>query len=95
MSRRNFNCVQPLGLVTTVCAISALIITAGLQWTPVPANATERGEERRDARILGRPAVTKQGSRRPNAKRQMIKAVRNVGGKSEILSRMRANPPGT
>jgi len=45
--------------------------------------------------ILGRPAVTKQGSRRPNAKRQMIKAVRNVGGKSEILSRMRANPPGT
>ena len=50
MSRRNFDCVQPIGLITTVFALSALLITAGLQWTLGPANATERGEERKDAR---------------------------------------------
>ena len=50
MSRRNFDCVQPIGLITTVLAVSVLVITAGLQWTPVPAYATERGEERKDAR---------------------------------------------
>lgn len=50
MSRRNFDCVLPIGLVTTVLAVSALVITAGLQWTSVPAYATERGEERKDAR---------------------------------------------
>ena len=50
MSRRNFDCVQPIGLVTTVFAVSALVIAAGLQWTSVPAYATERGEERKDAR---------------------------------------------
>jgi hypothetical protein len=50
MSRRNFDCVQPMGLITTVFAVSALVITAGLLWTSVPAYATERGEERKDAR---------------------------------------------
>ena len=50
MSRRNFGCMQPMGLVTRVFAVSALVITAGLQWTPVPADATERGGERKDAR---------------------------------------------
>lgn len=50
MSRRNVDCVQPMGLVTTVFAVSALVMTAGLLWTSVPAYATERGEDRRDAR---------------------------------------------
>ena len=50
MTRRNFNWVQGMGLVTTVFAVSVLIITAGLQWPSVPAYATGRGEERRDAR---------------------------------------------
>ena len=50
MSRRNFDCVQPIGLATTVFAVSVLVITAGLQWTSVPAYATERAEDRRDAR---------------------------------------------
>jgi hypothetical protein len=49
MSRRNFDGV-PIGLVATVFAVSALVITAGLQWTSVPAYATERGDERKDAR---------------------------------------------
>jgi len=39
-----------MGLVTTVFAVSALVMTAGLLWTSVPAYATERGEDRRDAR---------------------------------------------
>jgi len=39
-----------MGLVTTVFAVSALVITAGLLWTLVPAYATERGEDRRDGR---------------------------------------------
>jgi len=39
-----------MGLVTTVFAVSTLVITAGLLWTSVPAFATERGEDRRDAR---------------------------------------------
>lgn len=50
MSRRNFDRVQPIGLVTTVFGVSALVITAGLQWMSVPAYATERAEDRRDAR---------------------------------------------
>ena len=50
MSRRHLDCVQPMGLLTTVFAVLALVITAGLQWTSGPAYATERGEERRDAR---------------------------------------------
>jgi hypothetical protein len=50
MTRRDFHWVQGTGLVATVFALSLLVITAGLQWTLVPAYATERGEERRDAR---------------------------------------------
>ena len=66
-----------------------------LQWTLVPAYATGR---RRNGRIAGyeadRPS-RKRRSGRPNARREMIKAVRNVGRKSEIPSRIRASPPGT
>ncbi len=50
MSRRHFDCLQRIGLATTVFAVSLLAITAGLQLTAVPAYATERGEDRRDAR---------------------------------------------
>ena len=95
MSRRNFNCVQPLGLVTTVCAISALIITAGLQWTPVPANATERGEERRDARDTRQTGRDEAREQKAECKAADDKSRAECRRKSEILSRMRANPPGT
>jgi hypothetical protein len=42
--------VQELGSIATVFAMSVLVITTGLQWTLIAAYATERGEERRDAR---------------------------------------------
>ena len=48
--RRNFVWVHGMGLVATVFAVAVLVITAGLQWTLVPVYATERGEERKDAR---------------------------------------------
>jgi hypothetical protein len=50
MTRRNFDWVQGMGLVATVFALSALVITDGLQWMSATAYATERGEERRDMR---------------------------------------------
>src|SRR6185295_356690 len=50
MTRRNFNWAQGIGLAATVFAVSVLVITAGPQWTSVPAYATDRGDERKDAR---------------------------------------------
>ena len=50
MMRRNFDWVHGMGLVATVFAVAVLVITAGPQWTLIPAYATERGEERKDAR---------------------------------------------
>jgi len=50
MTKRNFSWVQGIGLVATVFAMSALVITHGLQWTSVLAYATERAEERRGDR---------------------------------------------
>ena len=105
MTRRNFNWVQGIGLVGTVFAMSALVITAGLQWTSVPAYATERGEERRDdrgdrrddrgdardTRQEGREAAREQ---RKNARKQTIKVIGNVGRKSEIPRTMHARCQG-
>jgi F0F1-type ATP synthase membrane subunit b/b' len=50
MMRQNFAWVHGMGLVAMVFAVAVLVITAGLQWTSVQAYATERGEERKDAR---------------------------------------------
>jgi len=50
MTRSNVDWMQGMGLVATVFAVSVLVIPAGLQWTLVPAYATERGEERKEAR---------------------------------------------
>ena len=50
MTRQNVDWRHGLGLATTVLAMSALVITDGLQWTSVPAYAAERREERRDDR---------------------------------------------
>ena len=57
MTRRNFYWVQEMGWMSTVFAVSILVIGAGLQWTSLPAYATDRGEDRRDARD------TRQGGR--------------------------------
>src|SRR5215467_14099624 len=50
MTRRNIDWVQRLGLAATVCAMSALVITDGLQWTSAPAYASEERRDRRDDR---------------------------------------------
>lgn len=50
MTGRHFNRVRAMGLATTVFALSVLVLTAGLQWVSVPAYATERGKDRREAR---------------------------------------------
>ena len=92
MSRRNFDCVQPMGLVSTVFALLALVITAGRRYRPMQPSEVRNGGMRG---IRSRPAVRKQGSRRPHARREIIKAALNVGRKSEIPSKMRAKTPGT
>src|SRR5437867_4494548 len=58
----------------------------------MPPSGLGNGEMRG---IRGKRAVTKPGSRRKNARRQMIKAVRNVGTKSERPRKRRATPPRT
>jgi hypothetical protein len=50
MTQNKIRWVQGIGLIATVFALSAMIITDGLQWMSVPAYATERGKDRRDAR---------------------------------------------
>ena len=47
---RNFSWVQRIGLGVTVVSMSVLVTTTGLQWMSVPAYATERAKDRRDAR---------------------------------------------
>ena len=47
---RNFSWVQRIGLGVTVFSMSVLVTTTGLQWMSVPAYATERAKDRRDAR---------------------------------------------
>ena len=101
MTRRNFDWMQGVGLGATVFAMSALVITDGLQWTSVPAYAAgemigvtgEMTEEMRG--IRGKRVVMQPGKRSKNARKQTIKVIGNVGRTSEMPRTMHGMLPGT
>ncbi len=69
MTRRHFNRVRTMGLVTTVLTLSVPVITAGLQWMSVPAMqlTVERIEGTRG--IRARRAARKPGNRKKSARK--------------------------